>query len=100
MERYTWVRFAGKLTHCHNAHSKVQHSSGAMEEVSGLEQKANTHPISRVVMDIAAFKVSRSVGTDIDATALRAARVRSASIGAMKETSRQGQKASTQFSRG
>jgi multimeric flavodoxin WrbA len=28
MERYTWVRFAGKLTNCHNAHSKGQHSSG------------------------------------------------------------------------
>jgi hypothetical protein len=31
-------------------------------------------------MDIAAFKVSLSVGTDIDATALRAARARSSSI--------------------
>ena len=39
------------------------------------------HPTSSVVMDIAAFKVSHSVGTDIDATtALRAARARSSSI--------------------
>ena len=36
-----------------------------------------------VVMDIAAFKVSNSV--DIDAAALRAARARSKSIGAMDE---------------
>ena len=39
-------------------------------------------------MDIAAFKVSHSVGIDIDATALRAARARSSSIGAMEEMSR------------
>ena len=32
MERYTLVRFAGKLTSCaRNAHSKSQHTSGAME---------------------------------------------------------------------
>ena len=38
------------------------------------------HPFSGVVMDIAAFKVSHSVGTDIDATTLRAhARARSSS---------------------
>ena len=39
---------------------------------------------SRVVMDIAAFKVRHSVGMDIDTTALRAARSRSSSIGAME----------------
>ena len=50
------------------------------------------HKISGVVMDIAAFKVSHSV--DIDATALRAARARSSSIGAMDESSRKAQKAS------
>ena len=49
-------------------------------------------------MDIAAFKVSHSVGIDIDATALRAARARSSSIGAMEEMSRQGQKASIHHS--
>jgi hypothetical protein len=32
------------------------------------------HKISSVVVDIAAFKVCHSVETDIDATALRAAR--------------------------
>ena len=36
-------------------------------------------------MNIAAFKVSHSVGCDIDATALPAARARSVSIGAMEE---------------
>jgi len=46
------------------------------------------HRISSVVVDIAAFKVSHSVGSDIDATtALQAARVRSKSIGAMDESS-------------
>jgi hypothetical protein len=57
--------------------------------------KMQAHPSSSVVMDIAAFKVSHSVdiwplktGTpDTDATALRAARVRSKSIGAMEEVS-------------
>ena len=32
--------------------------------------KMQAHSISGVVMDIAAFKVSHSVGMDIDATAL------------------------------
>ena len=41
-----------------------------------------------VVMDIAGFKVGHSAGVDIDATALRAARARSSSIGAMEEMSR------------
>ena len=42
--------------------------------------KMQAHISSSVVMDIAAFKVSHSVGIDIDATALRAARARSSSI--------------------
>ena len=46
-------------------------------------------------MDIAALKVSHSVGTDEDATALRAARVRSSSIGAMEEMSQEIQNASS-----
>jgi hypothetical protein len=50
---------------------------------------------SGVVMDIAAFKVSHSIGTDKDATALRAARTASASIGAMDEMSQKVQNAST-----
>ena len=49
--------------------------------------KMQAHITSGVVMDIAAFKVSHSVGIDKDATALRAARARSSSIGAMDETS-------------
>jgi len=44
-------------------------------------------------MDIAAFKVSRSV--DTDAAALLAARVRSKSIGALEELSGKVRKAST-----
>ena len=42
------------------------------------------HRRNEVVMDIAAFKVGHSVGCDIDATALRAARAKSNSIGAME----------------
>ena len=38
-------------------------------------------------MDITAFNISHSVGIDIDATALRVARARSGSIGAMDESS-------------
>jgi hypothetical protein len=52
---------------------------GRWMKVQGTLQ---AHIISGVVMDIAAFKVSHSV--DTDATALRAARVRSKSIGAME----------------
>ena len=55
--------------------------------------KMQAHIINGVVMDVAAFKVSHSV--DKDAAALRAARARSKSIGAMDESSGQGQKAST-----
>jgi len=45
--------------------------------------KIQAHISSSVVMDIAAFKVSHSVGSNKDATALRAAKARSRSIGAM-----------------
>ena len=45
--------------------------------------KMQAHISSGVVMDITAFKVSHSSGIDIDATALRAARMRSRSIGAL-----------------
>ena len=38
--------------------------------------KTQAHFLSCVVMDIAAFKVSHSSGTDIDATALRVVRAR------------------------
>jgi hypothetical protein len=75
-----------------------EHIIGAMDESSGKVQDASTHIINRgVVMDIAAFKVCHSVGIDIDATALRAARARSSStsIGAMDESSGKVQNAST-----
>jgi len=39
--------------------------------------KMQAHILSGVVMDVAAFKIGHSVGCDIDATALRAARARS-----------------------
>ena len=68
-----------------------EHTIGALDESSGKVQDASTHIISHdgVVMDVAAFKVCHSVGSDIDATALRAARARSSStsIGAMDEMS-------------
>ena len=54
--------------------------------VSDEESSAQVpNSTSGVVMDITAFKVSYSV--DIDATALRAARARSSSMGAMEELS-------------
>ena len=48
------------------------------------------HRRNEVVMDIAAFKVGNSF--DIDATALRAARAKSNSIGAMEENVADGSK--------
>ena len=45
---------------------------GAMDESSGKGSKMQAHISSGVVMDIAAFKISHSVGNDIDTTALRA----------------------------
>jgi len=57
--------------------------------------KMQAHPISGVVMDIAAFKVSHCVGSDIDATTLQAEKARSASMGAMEEMSGKVQNAST-----
>ena len=57
------------------------------------------HHSSGVVMDIAAFKVSHSVFFDMDATALRAARARSSSIGAMEEMSGEVQNANTHILR-
>ena len=55
-----------------NAHSKSQHSSGAMDESSGKGSKMQAHISSGVVMDVAAFKVGDSAGVDRDATALQA----------------------------
>ena len=45
---------------------------GAMDESSGKGSKMQAHIISVVVMDITAFKVSHSAGSNIDATALQA----------------------------
>ena len=53
------------------------------------------HKTSGVVMDIAAFKVSHCVVSDIDATTLQAEKARSASIGAMEEMSQKVQNASS-----
>ena len=50
--------------------------------------KMQAHIISGVVMDVAAFKVSHSTDVNIDATALRIARARLSSIGALDESSR------------
>ena len=73
MERYTWVRFAGKLTSCHaHIYGDGQHTSGAMDESSGKGSKMQAHITSGVVMDITAFEVSHAVRVDKDATALQA----------------------------
>ena len=53
----------------------VSNPVGRWMKVQGKVSKMQAHRSSRVVMDIAAFKVSHSVGVDIGATALRAARV-------------------------
>ena len=62
-----------------NAHRKGQHSSGALEDMSRQGKKGSVygkkmqaHIVSIVIMDIAAFKVSHSVGIDKDATTLQA----------------------------
>ena len=65
----------------------AEHFIGAMDEMSRKVQKASTHVLCAVVMDIAAFEVSHSVGSGIDAAALRDARAMSSSIGAMDESS-------------
>ena len=65
-----------------------------VQEKFKMQAHKNT---SGVAVDIAAFKVSHSTGPDKDAAALRAARARSSSIGAM-EVCRQGQKASIHYS--
>ena len=60
--------------------------------------KMQAHIIGVVVMDITAFKVSHSSGIGIDATALRAARARLSSIGALDESSRNVQNANAHYS--
>ena len=64
MERYTWVRFAAKLTPCHRTHiAKVSIPVGRWMKVQGKGRR-QAHLINRVVMDITAFKVSHRVGSD------------------------------------
>ena len=46
--------------------------NGAMDESSEKCSKMQAHIKSGVVMDITAFKVSHSAGSNIDATALQA----------------------------
>ena len=92
----------GRINHEHVHSSRsVQGSQfkGAKDESSGNVQKASTHVGCGVVMDIAAFEVSHSVGSGIDAAALRAARARSSSIGAMDASSGKVQDASTRNQR-
>ena len=67
MERYTWVRFAGKLTACHAKHVAMVSTRVGQWMSSGKDQRA-THPISGVVMDLAVFKFCHSI--DNDATAV------------------------------
>ena len=50
----------------------VSNPVGRWMKVQGKVSKMQAHRSSRVVMDIAAFKVSHSVGLDPDTTALRA----------------------------
>ena len=52
--------------------SSCQYFSGAMDESSGKGSMMQAHRSSGVIMDIATFKVSHSVGVDTDATALKA----------------------------
>ena len=56
---------------------------GRWMKVQGKGRR-QAHVISPVVIDIAAFKISHSVGSDIDTTALRATRAMSSSMGAME----------------
>ena len=65
--------------HAHSSRSVQGSSMGWWMKVQG-KFKMQAHISNGVVMDIAAFKVSHSVGIDEDATALPAARARSSSI--------------------
>ena len=77
---------------CAHARQHSVSSAGQWMKVQG-KFKMQAHIISSgVVMDVAAFKVSHSV--DIDATALRAVRVRLSSIGALDDSSKNVRKAS------
>ena len=64
---------------CAHARQHSVNSVGRWMKVQG-KFKMQAHIKSGVVMDIAAFKVCHSVGTNKDATTLRAERARSSSI--------------------
>ena len=84
-----------------NTHiAKVSISVGRWMKVQGKGRR-RAHVKSRVVMDIAAFKVSYSIGADIDTTTLRAKKwSASRSIGAMDESSGKGSKMQAHISSG
>ena len=81
-----YVSFAPNRTHACNV------PSGRWVKVQG-KLKMEAHQIGGVVMDNAAFKVSLSKSSN--ATALRAARARSSSSGAMGESSGKAQDGGT-----
>ena len=60
-----------------------------------ISSRCKPHINRGIVVEIAAFKVSHGAFIDKYTTALRAARARSSSTGALEERSRQGQKANT-----
>ena len=88
----------GKAHRLPNTHvATVSTPVGRWMKVQG-RFKMQTHPTSTiVVIDIAALKVSHSVGSDMDATAL--SRARSTSIGAMENMSGKVQNESTHLLR-
>ena len=84
------VGSTGTKTHSAPLHTKergVSSSVGRWRKVQGnFKMQAHEKIIpSGVVMDTAAFKVGHSIGCDIDATTLRAARARLISIGGEME---------------
>ena len=76
------IYFASTLKDANGQTSKGQHimdrTSAPRQRGAGgkLRESLSTHIRSGVVMDIAAFKVSYSVGASKDATALQTARAR------------------------
>ena len=75
--------FAGTLPSHAKARVWYKFEAGRWMTVQG-RLKMQAHPACGVVMNIASCKVSHSGNPDIDASALRAARARSSSIGAME----------------
>ena len=70
MERYTCVRFAGKLTDCHthtHIHGNSQHTSGAMDECS---RNVQTVPPNGAIeeMSLTVQNASAHIGAHIGAS--------------------------------